>query len=59
MPKLSCGFNHTEKEILSAAASIAGKRQTPHASGGRPRLPDRCRCGKMTAKRAKQRGHKC
>jgi hypothetical protein len=59
MPKLSCGHNHTEAEILKAAASIRGKRQTPHPGPGRNRLPDRCPCGEMTAKRAKARGHKC
>ena len=29
--KLSCGQDHLEAEILRAAASISGKRQTPHA----------------------------
>ena len=41
------------REIARARAAEVGKL------GGRPRSPDRCACGLMTAKRAKARGHKC
>ena len=56
---LSCGTAHTEAEIISAYKSILGSRQTPHAGPGRKRSGDRCPCGEMTAKRAKDRAHRC
>ncbi len=50
----------TPPESLSAirrAASLARKRFAPGT--GRPPKGKRCACGQMSAKRAKQRGHKC
>lgn len=32
---------------------------TRGSQGGRPRLPDRCPCGRMTRERARQRNHRC
>jgi hypothetical protein len=55
----SCQIDHPEAEILSAAAGISGRRQTPHKSGGRPKEYPRCPCGAMTLTRAAKRGHHC
>ncbi len=61
--KLTCGHNHTEEEILSAAGRIYASRRrhvvTPGAGPGRPRSADRCPCGAMTKARAAARGHRC
>jgi len=49
--------------ISRAAALLSAMRKTRSGgrNGGRPRdlTVDRCACGKMTAKRAKARKHKC
>lgn len=58
--RLSCGKLHEESEILGAAGRIqVGRRKNTVAGPGRPRGPDRCPCGEMTAKRADARRHVC
>jgi hypothetical protein len=49
-----CRHDHAEEDILRAAASIAGRRQTPHKSGGRPKGPRCPKCGKVPSR---CRGH--
>ncbi len=44
--------------VLSAFSQHGGKRPGAGRKTGY-RAPDRCPCQKMTAKRAKIRGHKC
>ena len=60
---LSCGHEHTEAEILSAAGKIyADRRNTkfiPPPGPGRPRQGNRCPCKANTLTRAQARGFDC
>ena len=43
--------------LSDAARALQAARKI--YAGGRPRQKDRCPCGAMTRKRAKQRNHQC
>jgi len=52
-----CEAKLTPQEVKSLWGSYTSGLAAPH--GGRKRDPKRCKCGVMTAKRAKARNHKC
>lgn len=50
----------SERAALGRALQSLRKTKSGGHNGGRPRSAGpRCACGKMTAKRAKARGHHC
>ena len=48
-----------ELSTVRRAASLARKTFAGGTNGGRPPKGVRCACGKMSAKRAATRGHRC